>query len=106
LKVTHYGTNNNFSLDQISAFIAGGWEHTGALIQVTYTNLPNAFNTTQSIHLDNTDIRPYTTTFNIGDADLTVGASINNGPTVDRHGKRTPSIAGSGAASISPPTDS
>ena len=81
-KVTHYATNNNFSLDQIGGFIAGGWQHTGALIQITYTNLPNAFNTTQSIHLDNTDIRPYTTTFEVGDADLTVGASINNGPTV------------------------
>jgi hypothetical protein len=37
-KVTHY-TNNNFSLDQVNAFIAGGWEHTGSLIQVTNTNL-------------------------------------------------------------------
>ena len=81
-KVTHYATNNNVSLDQVGAFIAGGWEHTGALIQITYTNLPNAFNTTQSVHLDNTDIRPYTTTFSLGEADLTVGASINNNPTV------------------------
>jgi hypothetical protein len=81
-KVTHYATNNNPSLDAISAFIAGGWEHTGAMIQITYTNLPNAFNTTQSIHLDNTDIRPYTTVFDVGGSDLTVGASINNNPTV------------------------
>src|SRR5215468_4653393 len=35
-KVTHYATNNNFSLDQIGGFIAGGWQHTGALIQITY----------------------------------------------------------------------
>jgi hypothetical protein len=81
-RVTHYAANNNPSLDQVSAFLAGGWGHSGALMQVTYTNLPNAFNTTQSIHLDNTDIRPYTTTFAVGDADLTVGASLNNGPTV------------------------
>ncbi len=82
-KVTHYATNNNVSLDQVSAFIAGGWgEHSGALMQITYTNLPNAFNTTQSIHLDNTDIRPYTTTFDLADSDLTIGASINNNPTV------------------------
>lgn len=82
LKVTHYDTNNNFSLDAISAFVAGGWEHTGAMVQITYTNLPNAFNTTQSLHLDNTDIRPYTTTFDVAGNDLTVGLSLNNNPTV------------------------
>jgi hypothetical protein len=82
-RVTHYATNNNPSLDAISAFVAGGLgEHTGAFMQITYTNLPNAFNTTQSIHLDNTDIRPYTTVFDLGGNDLTIGASINNNPTV------------------------
>ena len=80
---THYAANNNFSLDQVSAFIGGGWgEHTGGLVQITYTNLPNDFNTTQSIHLDNTDLRPYVTTFSVGDRDLQVGISVNNGPTV------------------------
>lgn len=81
--VTHYAANNNFSLDQIGGFVAGGFgAHTGAFMQVTYSNLPNAFNTTQAIHLDNTDIRPYTTTLDVGDRDLTVGLSINNNPTV------------------------
>src|ERR1019366_157917 len=80
---THYAANNNVSLDQVGGFIAGGWgEHTGGLVQITYTNLPNVFNTTQSIHLDNTDLRPYTTTFDVGDRDLRVGFTVNNNPTV------------------------
>src|SRR5579871_2134055 len=73
----HYNNNNNFSLDQISTFIAGGiGEHTGGFVQLTYSNIPNASN------LDNTDLRPYTTTFDVGGNELRIGTTINNNPTV------------------------
>ena len=73
----HYAANNNFALDQISAFIAGGiGEHTGGFVQFTYSNIPNASN------LDNTDLRPYTTTFDLSGKQLRIGTTINNNPTV------------------------
>lgn len=73
----HYAANNNVALDQISAFLAGGiGEHTGGFVQFTYSNIPNAS------HLDNTDLRPYTTTFDLGGKELRLGTTINNNPTV------------------------
>ena len=73
----HYGANNNFALDQISGFLAGGiGEHSGGFVQFTYSNIPNAS------HLDNTDLRPYTTTFDLGGHELRIGTTINNNPTV------------------------
>ncbi len=73
----HYGANNNFALDQISAFLAGGiGEHTGGFVQFTYSNIPNASN------VDNADLRPYTTTFDISGKELRIGTTINNNPTV------------------------
>jgi hypothetical protein len=73
----HYGGNNNFSLDQISGFIGGAiGNHTGGLIQFTWTDVTN------SSHIDNMDLRPYTTVFDLGGKDLRVGTTINNAPTV------------------------
>ena len=73
----HYNANNNFALDQVSAFLGGGiGEHTGGFVQFTYSNIPNASN------LDNTDLRPYTTTFDLGGKELRIGTTINNNPTV------------------------
>lgn len=73
----HYNVNNNPSLDQVSGFIAGGiGSHTGAFIQMTYSDFDNTF------VLDNTDLRPYTTTVQAFGNDLTLGISINNNPTV------------------------
>jgi hypothetical protein len=75
--VPHYNDNNNFALDQISAFLGGGiGEHTGGFVQFTYSNIPNASK------LDNTDLRPYTTTFDIGGNELRIGTTVNNNPTV------------------------
>jgi hypothetical protein len=72
-----FGPNNNFSLDQVSGFLAGGiGEHTGGFVQFTYSNVSNASN------LDNTDLRPYTTTFDIGGSELRIGTTVNNNPTV------------------------
>jgi hypothetical protein len=72
-----FATNNNFALDQISLFVAGGLgEHFGALIQSTYDGVAHAF------HWDNMDLRA-TTAFTVKDADVLVGASLNNSPTVE-----------------------
>jgi len=72
-----YGDNNNFNLDQVSGFLAGGFgEHSGALVQATSNNNLSNF------HLDNTDIRPYTTTFDLGTEELRIGTTLNNAPTV------------------------
>ena len=51
-------------------------DHTGGFVQFTYSDIPNAVN------LDNTDLRPYTTTFDLGDSELRVGTTVNNNPTV------------------------
>jgi hypothetical protein len=76
-RATRYSTNNNFNFDQLSVFVAGGFgDYSGALIQFTTSNNVSASK------LDNTDIRPFTTTFDIGDSELRVGTTINNSPTV------------------------
>jgi len=75
--VHHYNDNNNFALDQVSAFLGGGiGEHTGGFVQFTYSNVPNASS------LDNTDLRPYTTTVELFGNELRVGTTVNNNPTV------------------------
>jgi hypothetical protein len=72
----HFGRNNNFALDQISIFLAGRVnDHIGGFIQGTYSGVDHAFS------LDNTDIR-VTTSLPAGDTQLRIGASLNNGPTV------------------------
>lgn len=73
----HYRDNNNFSLDQISAFIGGGiGAHTGGFLQLTWSDVDN------TSHVDNMDLRPYTTTFDLGGKELRVGTTLNNAPTV------------------------
>ena len=73
----HYRDNNNFSLDQVSGFVGGNvGSHSGGLIQFTWTDVTN------SSHLDNTDLRPYTTVFDLGGKDLRVGTTVNNVVTV------------------------
>ena len=76
-RVNRYASNSNFNFDQLSAFFAGGiGEHSGALVQFM------AANNLSGAYLDNTDIRPYTTEFDVGDTVLRVGTSLNNNPTV------------------------
>ncbi len=73
----HYDVNNNPSLDQISLFIAGRVsDYTGGFMQLTYSGVDNTF------HIDNTDLRPFTTTFDLSGKELRVGTTINNNPTV------------------------
>jgi hypothetical protein len=81
----HYNDNNNLSLDQISAFIAGRVsDHTGGFIQITYSNFDN------TLVVDNTDLRPYTTTVQAFGNDLTLGLTVNNNPTVQDPYNSTP----------------
>ncbi|KAA5611403.1 cytochrome C [Rhodovastum atsumiense] len=71
------GRNNNAVLDQISLFYAGRiTDWSGAFVQGTYDGIA------RSLALDNTDIRPFTTVISLGDTDLRVGTTVNNGPTV------------------------
>jgi hypothetical protein len=73
----HYAVNDNFAFDQISAFAAGRiGNYSGIMSQFTYSPINN------DVHLDNTDIRPFTTVFDLGGTDLRVGTTINNNPTV------------------------
>lgn len=73
----HYAPNNNPALDQISLFLAGRVsDHTGGFVQGTWSDIDNAF------HLDQVDVRPYVTTFDVGGSDLVVGSAVSNVPTV------------------------
>src|SRR6266568_2972240 len=67
-QTTHYGVNDNFAFDQINGFLAGRiGNYSGIFSQFTYSPIQNAS------HLDNTDIRPFTTVFDVGnDIDLRV----------------------------------
>ena len=73
----HFGDNDNFALDQISVFLAGratAWA--GGFVQGTFDGINRSF------RLDNTDLRPFTTAIPLDDANLRVGISVNNNPTV------------------------
>lgn len=71
-----YNPNDNFTLDQFSWFFAGGFgDHFGAFIQTTYDGVAKAW------HWDNLDVRAVST-FKVKSTDVTVGASLNNAPTV------------------------
>jgi hypothetical protein len=72
----HYGSNGNFAMDQISAFLAGRiTDYAGGFIQGTFSGV------TSAIKLDNTDLR-LTTPFDFNSTELRLGLDVNNGPTV------------------------
>ena len=72
----HYGSNGNFAMDQISAFLGGRiTNYAGAFVQGTFDGVTSAFK------LDNTDLR-LTTPFTVHDSELRLGLDVNNGPTV------------------------
>ena len=73
----HYNTNSNPSLDQISVFVAGRVsDYTGGFVQLSWSGVTN------TSRLDNTDLRPFTTSVTVGSHDLRIGTTINNNPTV------------------------
>jgi hypothetical protein len=68
--------NDNVALDQASLFIAGGvGDHFGGFVQTTYDGVAKQF------HWDNLDLRA-TTTATIKGANVLMGLSVNNAPTV------------------------
>ena len=72
----HYSDNDNFSLDQASLFLAGGFgAHVGAFVQATYDGVARAF------HWDNLDVRAVTK-LKMGGQSVILGATVNNAPTV------------------------
>ena len=82
--IPHYDRNDNFALDEASLFIAGKIAGpVGAFIQGTYED-PE-----RNAQLDNVDIR-VAHAFNIKDVDVTLGATINNNPTVQDLWNSTP----------------
>ncbi|HEY2658934.1 MAG TPA: hypothetical protein VGI79_04375 [Caulobacteraceae bacterium] len=72
----HFRDNDNVAIDQVSLFLAGGLgAHLGGFIQTTYDGVAEAF------HWDNLDLRATTTT-TIKGANVVLGVSLNNAPTV------------------------
>nr|QQZ50076.1 hypothetical protein JKL49_26215 [Phenylobacterium glaciei] len=69
-----YKANDNFALDQVSLFFAGGLgSHLGAFVQTTYDGIAKAW------AWDNVDLRA-TTDVQVHDADVLLGLSLNNSP--------------------------
>jgi hypothetical protein len=85
-------TNNNFSIDQISLFVAGRLgEHSGGFMQFTWSDVTHFSSGNTNLNVDNVDLRPYTTVLTIGeDTDLRLGTTINNNPTVQDPYNTTP----------------
>jgi hypothetical protein len=72
----HYAPNDNVTIDQVSMFLAGGFgRHLGAFIQATYDGVARTFT------WDNVDVRAVMNP-QLGAHDVTLGASINNNPTL------------------------
>jgi hypothetical protein len=72
----HFSDNDNLSLDQVSAFIAGRMiDHVGTFIQLTYDGVGRA------AAIDNIDLR-YADDFQVIGSDVVAGVSINNNPGV------------------------
>ncbi len=70
----HYATNNNFSLDHASLFVAGGiGDHFGGLIQMTYDGVGRSF------AWDMFDVRA-TDHVTISGNDVLLGVSVTNNP--------------------------
>lgn len=71
-----FSPNDNFALDQLSLFFAGGFgDHFGAFVQGTYDGVAKAWS------WDNLDLRAVTK-LKVKSADVTLGASLNNSPSV------------------------
>jgi hypothetical protein len=79
-----FSTNDNFSVDQVSAFYGGRiTEHSGAFVQVTYSGED------RHTSWDNLDMR-YARAIKFAGTDAVVGISVNNSPTVQDLWNSTP----------------
>ena len=80
----HYSVNDNWTLDQASLFLAGGFgQHLGAFIQATYDGVARAFT------WDNVDLRAVTD-MTVAKHDVLLGVSVNNNPTMQDAWNTTP----------------
>ena len=80
----NYKVNNNFSVDQVSLFVANRISsHVGVFAQITYNGIAHF------THLDNLDLR-YAHPLNFGDTAVVAGVSVNNNPTVQDLWNSTP----------------
>jgi len=80
----HYATNNNFTIDQVNLFVAGGFgDHFGVFSQFTYDGVG------RGISWDNQDWRVVDRE-TILDTDVFMGLSVNNAPTVEDSWNSTP----------------
>jgi hypothetical protein len=80
----HFATNDNLSVDQLSAFYGGRLaQHAGAFVQVTYSGED------RHTHWDNLDVR-YARSFAIGNESVVFGVTVNNNPTVQDLWNSTP----------------
>ena len=72
----HFSDNDNFSLDEVSLFLAGRVvDHVGTFVQMTYNGVERI------VEFDNTDLR-LSDDFTVGGADVVAGISVNNNPGV------------------------
>ena len=72
----HFSNNDNFALQELSAFLAGGFgQHLGAIVQGTWSEIG------REMALDNMDVRA-TNQFRLMDKSVVAGISLNNNPTV------------------------
>ena len=72
----HYGPNDNWTIDEIAVFLAGGFgKHLGAFVEATYDGIARAFT------WDNLDVRAVTDA-KVGRHEVTLGTSVNNNPTL------------------------
>ncbi len=70
----HDGVNNNFSVQELSGFIAGRLsEHVGIFAQATYSDI------NRKVALDNVEVR-YAKAFTKGEHSGVYGVSVNNNP--------------------------
>src|SRR6202040_1174501 len=80
----HFSHNDNFSVDQVSAFYGGRiTEHSGAFVQVTYSGED------RHTRWDNLAVR-FARAAKFAGTDAVVGISINNNPTVQDLWNSTP----------------
>ena len=72
---SHFGTNDNTTLDEAAIFLAGGYGHAGGFAEITYEGIDHKWT------WDNLDLRAIDHTMLFG-RDVTLGLSLNNSPTV------------------------
>lgn len=74
--VPHYSDNNNFAIQEVSAFLAGRFsDSVGSFVQWTYSDID------RRSALDQVDIR-FATPYKAGDKEGIFGVSLNSNPTL------------------------